>query len=144
MNTTRTAIIARSAKTRATQRRCANTESANTPATSAARPGANTLTSSSIARSAANYARMASERHYVHSAEEAAYVSMANARNDAHSAEEVVCVAMANERTNAANVRKKACRKSLHSGGISAIHGDTPTRPGAGRAKLNELLDAVK
>ena len=130
-NTTRTATIARSAKTRATLRRYANTGSANTPATSAARPGANTLTSSSIARSAANYARMASERRYAHSVEEAVFVSTANARSDAHSAEAVVCVAMANARTSAANAKKKACRISLT--GIAGISGDTP-RPGAGRA----------
>ena len=107
MNTTRIDTIVRNARTLATQRRYANTGNANTPATSAARQGANTLTSSSIARSAANDARMASERRFAHSAEEAAYAAMANARNGVHSAEEVVFVSMANERTSAANAEKR-------------------------------------
>ena len=92
-NTTRIDTIASNARTRATQRRYAYTGSANTPATSAARPGANTLTSSSIARSAANYAHMASERRDAHNAGEAAYAHMANERTSANNAKEAATTA---------------------------------------------------
>ena len=87
-NTARIDTIASNAKTRATQRRYANTGDANTPATNAARPGANTLTSSSIARSAANNAHTASARRDARSAREAAYALMADARTSADNAKE--------------------------------------------------------